>query len=75
MDRFTHAMNVSTPLDVCEARDPKGLYKQPRRGDIPNMTGINRPYEAPLAPASRVGDGESVDEQVVRVLRLMGARQ
>jgi bifunctional enzyme CysN/CysC len=41
-------VHVSTPLEVCEARDPKGLYKQARAGKIPNMTGINSPYEAPM---------------------------
>jgi len=38
---------VDTPLDVCERRDPKGLYKKARSGQLPNMTGINSPYEAP----------------------------
>jgi len=64
-------IHVSTPLEVCEARDPKGLYKKARRGEIPNMTGINSPYEAPLAPALRVNGGETVAEQVARVLRLI----
>jgi bifunctional enzyme CysN/CysC len=64
-------IHVSTPLEVCEARDPKGLYKKARKGEIPNMTGINSPYEEPLAPALRVNGGESVDEQVARVLRLL----
>lgn len=41
---------VDTPLDVCEQRDPKGLYKKARSGEIPNMTGINSPYEKPLNP-------------------------
>jgi bifunctional enzyme CysN/CysC len=64
-------IHVSTPLEVCEARDPKGLYKKARSGAIPNMTGINSPYEAPLAPALRVGGGEPVAGQVARVLRLL----
>jgi bifunctional enzyme CysN/CysC len=38
---------VDTPLDVCEQRDPKGLYKKARSGQLPNMTGINSPYERP----------------------------
>jgi bifunctional enzyme CysN/CysC len=41
---------VDTPLAVCEQRDPKGLYKKARSGQLPNMTGINSPYEAPLSP-------------------------
>jgi bifunctional enzyme CysN/CysC len=41
---------VDTPLAVCEQRDPKGLYKKARNGQLPNMTGINSPYEPPLNP-------------------------
>lgn len=41
---------VDTPLEECEKRDPKGLYKKARRGELPNMTGINSPYEAPEQP-------------------------
>jgi len=41
---------VATPLEICEQRDPKGLYKKARRGELPNLTGIGSPYEAPLAP-------------------------
>lgn len=40
-------IHVSTPLEVCEERDVKGLYKKARTGDIPNFTGINSPYEEP----------------------------
>jgi bifunctional enzyme CysN/CysC len=41
---------VDTPIEVCEQRDPKGLYKKARNGELPNMTGINSPYEPPLNP-------------------------
>ena len=41
---------VDTPLEVCEQRDPKGLYKKARGGQLPNMTGINSPYERPQHP-------------------------
>src|SRR5690606_29677611 len=41
---------VDTPLDVCEARDPKGLYKKARAGEIRNFTGIDSPFEAPSNP-------------------------
>ncbi len=41
---------VDTPLEDCEARDPKGLYAKARAGLIPNFTGISAPYEPPLAP-------------------------
>ena len=39
---------VDTPLEVCESRDPKGLYKKARTGEIKDFTGIDSPYEAPL---------------------------
>jgi len=39
---------VDTPLEVCESRDPKGLYAKARNGEIPNFTGISSPYEEPL---------------------------
>ena len=39
---------IDTPLEVCESRDPKGLYLKARKGEIPNFTGISSPYEAPL---------------------------
>ena len=48
-DNFVEVF-VDTPLDVCEQRDPKGLYKKARSGELPNMTGINSPYEPPLDP-------------------------
>jgi len=38
---------IDTPIEVCESRDPKGLYKKARAGEIPNFTGIDSPYEAP----------------------------
>jgi adenylylsulfate kinase len=41
---------VSTPFDVCAQRDPKGLYREARAGRIKNFTGLDSPYEAPLAP-------------------------
>lgn len=47
--KFTEVF-VNTPLEVCEARDPKGLYAKARRGEIKNFTGISSPYEAPEKP-------------------------
>ncbi len=41
---------VDTPVEECEKRDPKGLYKKARAGEIPNFTGISDPYEAPEKP-------------------------
>ncbi len=64
---------VSTSLEVCEERDPKGLYRKARRGEIANFTGIDSPYEPPEAP-DLVIDGGGVDpeaavETLVRELR------
>ncbi len=41
---------VNTPLETCEARDPKGMYRRARAGEIPEFTGVNAPYEPPLTP-------------------------
>jgi bifunctional enzyme CysN/CysC len=41
---------LATPLEVCEARDPKGLYKRARAGEIAEFTGVSAPYEPPLDP-------------------------
>ena len=54
---------VDTPLTVAEARDPKGLYKKARRGDLPNFTGIDSDYEPPLQPDLRLNtDDRSVED-------------
>jgi adenylylsulfate kinase len=43
-------VHVNTPIETCEQRDPKGLYKKARAGQLKNFTGIDDPYEPPLAP-------------------------
>ena len=45
---------VDAPLDICEARDPKGLYRMARAGELPEFTGISAPYEAPERPELRL---------------------
>jgi adenylylsulfate kinase-like enzyme len=54
---------VSTPLEMCEQRDPKGLYKKARQGLIPNFTGIGAPYEEPLDPAYRTDPTQTVEAE------------
>jgi adenylylsulfate kinase len=49
---------VNTPLEICEARDPKGLYAQARAGKIKNFTGISDPYESPLTPELELAGGD-----------------
>lgn len=48
---------VNTTIDVCESRDPKGLYAKARAGKIPEFTGISSPYEVPLSPALALDTG------------------
>jgi adenylyl-sulfate kinase len=57
-DHFIEAY-VDAPLEVCERRDPKGLYRKARRGEIADFTGISAPYEPPTAPSVIVRTAES----------------
>ena len=60
---------VDTPVEVCEARDPKGLYKKARAGEIPEFTGISAPYEEPNnAEVILDTNGQSVEESVAQIL-------
>lgn len=66
---------IDTPLSVCEARDPKGLYDRARAGKIPNFTGISAPYEAPTAPDLSLATrgravAESAQPLIEKLLRL-----
>jgi adenylyl-sulfate kinase len=65
---------VDTPIEICEQRDPKGLYAKARAGEIIGFTGIDDPYEAPPAPELRLtpDDGEP-DAQAATVLALLDA--
>ena len=63
---------VDTPLEECERRDPKGLYAKARRGELPNFTGIDSPYEAPENPELHVRTtGRSVDDCVEQILAVV----
>jgi len=57
---------IDTPLDICESRDPKGLYKKARNGEIPNFTGIDSPFEAPSTPEIVVKTGGKEVEACAR---------
>jgi bifunctional enzyme CysN/CysC len=64
-------VHVATPLEVCEARDPKGLYARARRGELGAFTGVSAPYEPPACPELVLGT-EATPEQVAReVLQAM----
>jgi adenylyl-sulfate kinase len=59
---------VDAPLELCEQRDPKGLYARARAGELAGLTGIDAPYEAPASPDLVLHSGaESVEEAVERV--------
>ncbi|HOO84790.1 MAG TPA: adenylyl-sulfate kinase [Prolixibacteraceae bacterium] len=61
---------VNTPLEVCEQRDPKGLYKKARAGEIKNFTGISSPFEKPEKPFIEVDNTKpDMDETVKELLR------
>ncbi len=67
---------LDVPVEVCERRDPKGLYKKARAGEIPEFTGVSAPYERPNAPEVSL-DTESLDldacvETIVRHLESSG---
>ena len=61
-------VHVATSLEECERRDPKGLYARARRGEIAEFTGIDPPYEPPLAPELGLGTGEDVEQSAARLL-------
>ena len=65
-------VHVDAPLAVVETRDPKGLYKRARSGEITGMTGIDDPYEAPKGPNLRIDTSElSVDESANKILEAL----
>ncbi len=68
-----HEVFVDTPLEICEERDPKGLYARARAGEITGMTGIDDPYEPPIEPELRLvpadGDATQAAERILGLLR------
>jgi adenylylsulfate kinase len=65
-------VHVSTPVEVCSQRDVKGLYAKQRAGEITGLTGVDDPYEPPLAPEVTIPTQElSVDEAADRVLEAL----
>ena len=69
--RFTE-VHVSTPLEICEQRDTKGLYAKARAGELSDFTGISSPYEAPESPEVRLPTEQlSVDECVDRIMAVL----
>lgn len=60
---------VDAPLEVCESRDPKGLYKKARAGEIMDFTGINAPYEAPERPELVLKSAEATPDKLAEQVR------
>jgi adenylylsulfate kinase len=60
---------VDAPLEVCESRDPKGLYKKARAGEIQDFTGINAPYEAPERPELVLKSAEATPDKLAEQVR------
>jgi len=66
---------VDAPIEICEQRDPKGLYKRARAGEIAEFTGITAPYEAPVRPEITVHtDRQSLGESVATILEFLKSR-
>lgn len=71
-DREFIEVYVKCPLEVCEMRDPKGLYKKARRGEIQNFTGISAPYEEPLQPEIVIeSHKQTLEQSVDQVIRYL----
>jgi adenylylsulfate kinase len=67
---------VQCPLDVCEKRDPKGLYQHARSGQLKHFTGIDSPYEVPIHPDVIVNTDElSIDECVLKIIQCQSAKK
>ncbi|HMH47797.1 MAG TPA: adenylyl-sulfate kinase, partial [Solirubrobacteraceae bacterium] len=65
---------VDAPLELCEQRDPKGLYARARAGELAGLTGVGAPYEPPPDPDLVLGTlDETVERGVERVLELLAA--
>lgn len=80
--RFVHEVTglrfievyVSTPVEVCEARDTKGLYARARAGELRQMTGVNDPYEVPQTADVEINmELSTVEAAVDRVLAVLGS--
>lgn len=69
-------MFVDIPIEVAEQRDPKGLYKKARAGEIKDFTGISAPYEAPESPEIHIrSDKVSVEEAVVQIVEYLKEKE
>jgi adenylylsulfate kinase len=66
---------VRTPVELCERRDPKGLYKKAKAGELKEFTGVSAPYEEPLSPELVLDTAELTPDQAVQIVLLyLGAK-
>ncbi len=69
-------VHVATPLEVCEERDTKGLYKKARKGEIKQFTGIDDPYEIPVNPEFSIDTSNfTIEESVNKVLKYLNMKK
>jgi bifunctional enzyme CysN/CysC len=68
-----HEVFVDTPIELCEQRDPKGLYAKARAGELTGFTGIDDPYEAPLAPDLVVEGGTPAPDAAATIAAALTA--
>jgi len=63
---------IDTPIEVCQSRDPKGLYQKALAGEIKNFTGIDSPYEAPTTPEIHIQTHQmSIEEAVMKIVEYL----
>jgi adenylylsulfate kinase len=63
---------IDTPLEICEQRDPKGLYQKARRGEIKDFTGIDSPYESPINPSLHIkNDKISIEKACEKIIEYL----
>ena len=68
-------VHLDASVETCESRDPKGLYKKARAGEIPEFTGVSAPYEPPENPELVLDTGSlSVDQSVSRIIEYLGEK-
>jgi adenylylsulfate kinase len=67
---------IDTPIEVCESRDPKGLYKKARAGEIPNFTGISSAFDIPESPELHIKTAEqSIEQSVMQIVKYLQQKQ
>jgi adenylylsulfate kinase len=67
---------IDTPIEICESRDPKGLYKKARAGEIPNFTGISSTFDVPISPEIHVKTAlQSIDQSVEQIIQCLKEKE